>query len=121
MDLNDLLDIESNQDLLHQCPPPQKFKKSYDSICKFQLEWVEKLPWVEGVFNVDGILQNVQCRVCNTIDRKLLLFPPKWDTLMKHEGRRKVNKDLPQLGVKVGEWYTNKTSKHKKNQALYTT
>jgi hypothetical protein len=51
---------------------------------------------------------------------KPLLLTPKWDTFMKHEGRRKANKDLLQLGVKAGEWYTNKTYKHKKNPGLTT-
>jgi hypothetical protein len=54
------------------------------------------------------------CRVNNNIDTKPLLLAPKWDTFIKHEGRKKTNKDLPQLGVKAGKWYTNKTCKHKK-------
>jgi hypothetical protein len=28
-------------------------------------------------------------KVCNTIDKKSYLLAPKWDTLMKDEGRRK--------------------------------
>ncbi len=29
-------------------------------------------------------------KVCSTIDIKSYLLAPKWDTLMKHEGRRKA-------------------------------
>jgi hypothetical protein len=39
---------------------------------------------------------------------KPLLFTPKWDIVVKHEGRRKAEKDLLSLGVKVGKWYINK-------------
>jgi hypothetical protein len=39
---------------------------------------------------------------------------------MKHEGKRKAGKDLLQLGVKVGDWYTNKTYRHKKKTKPYT-
>ncbi len=94
VDLNDLQDTKSDPNLLHQCPSPQKFKKSYDHTCKFQFEWVAKLPWVEGVLVADGILHNVFCRVSSIIDKKPLLLAPKWDTLMKHEGRKKANEDL---------------------------
>ncbi len=48
VDLNDFPNTKLDLHLLYQCPPPQKFKKSYDRICKFQLEWATKLPWVEG-------------------------------------------------------------------------
>jgi hypothetical protein len=94
-DLSDLPYIKSNPSLLHQCPLPQKLKKSYDCTCKFQLEWATKFPWVERVLVVNGILHNFWCRVYNIISRKPLLLAPKWDTLMKHEGRRKAHKDLP--------------------------
>jgi hypothetical protein len=47
MNLSDLPYIELDPNLLHQCLPLQKLKKSYDCTCKFQLEWVAKLPWVE--------------------------------------------------------------------------
>jgi hypothetical protein len=91
---SDLPNIESDPNLLHQCPPPQKFKKSNDYTRKFQLEWATKLPWAKEVFVVNGILPNVQCKVYNTINMKPLLFVPKWDILVKHEGKRKSNKDL---------------------------
>jgi len=98
--LSDLLDIKSNPNLLHQCLPSQKFNKSYYCTCTFQLEWATKFPWVERVLVVNGILHNVWYRVYNTINRKPLLLAPKWDTLMKHEGKRKTDKDFPQLGVR---------------------
>jgi hypothetical protein len=59
VNLSDLPYIESDPNLLHQCPPFQKLKNSYDCTCKFQLECVAKLPWAERVFIVSGILHNV--------------------------------------------------------------
>ncbi len=101
VDLNDFPNTKLDLHLLYQCPPPQKFKKSYDRICKFQLEWATKLPWVEGVLATYDILHNVQYRVCSNINKHSLLFGHKWDILMKHEGKSKAKKDLPQLGVKA--------------------
>jgi hypothetical protein len=68
VDLSDFPDTKLNLDLLYQCPPFEKFKKYYDRMCKFQLEWATKLPWVEGVLPTYDILHNVQCRVCHNID-----------------------------------------------------
>jgi hypothetical protein len=47
------------------------------------------------------------------------LTQPKWDTLKKHEGRRKATRNMPAYNVKKGEWYMAKDSKHKKNMALF--
>ena len=44
---------------------------------------------------------------------------PKWDTLKKHEGRRKATRNMLAYNVKKGEWYMAKDSKHKKNMALF--
>jgi hypothetical protein len=71
-------------------PQPHKLKKSYDCTWKFQLEWAAKLPWVEGVLAINSVFHNVRCKVCNTIDKKPYLLAPKWDTLMKHEGKKKA-------------------------------
>jgi len=95
VDLSDFLHTKLDLDLLYQCPPPQKFKKSYDHTCKFQLELATKLPSIEGVLAIYDILHNVQCKICSTINEKSLLFGPKWDILMKHEGKSKTKKDLP--------------------------
>jgi hypothetical protein len=54
-------------------------------------------------------------------DRKPCLLAPKWDTLMKHEDKRKAKKDLPKLNVKKGELYNSLSCKHKHNQALFFT
>jgi hypothetical protein len=87
--LSDFPNTRSNLDLL-PFPPPRKLNKSYDHTWKFQLEWDVKLPWVEGVFATNGVFLNVKCKVCSTIDKKPYLLAPKWDTLMKHEGKRKA-------------------------------
>ncbi len=44
----------------------------------------------------NDILDNVICKVCNMINKKLVLVAPKGDTNENvHEGKRKVEKDMP--------------------------
>jgi hypothetical protein len=120
INLNDLPNIDSNPNLVPY-PPTERLKKSYDHTQKFHLKWVAKLSWVEGVLIDDGKLNMVKCKVHSTIDWKPCLLAPKWDTLMKHEGRWKAKKDFPKLKIMKGDWYNNKTYRHKKSQTLYST
>jgi hypothetical protein len=46
------------------------------------------------------VFHNVRCKVCSTIDRKPCLLAPKWDTLMKHENKKKAIKEFLKLNVK---------------------
>ena len=97
----------------------KKPKKNYDLTRKFQLEWACKLPWAEGILTNNGRLHMVKCTVCSTMEKSDRLMQPKWDTLKKHEGRRKATRNMPAYNVKKGEWYMAKDSKHKKNMALF--
>jgi hypothetical protein len=99
--------------------PKKKPKKNYDLTRKFQLEWACKLPWAEGILTNNGRLHMVKCTVYSTIEKSDRLMQPKWDTLKKHEGRRKATRNMPAYNVNKGEWYMAKDSKHKKNLALY--
>jgi hypothetical protein len=65
------------------------------------------------VLAIDGVLHNVRCKVYTIIDKKPCLLIPKWDILMKHEGKRKTNFFLLKLNVKKNEWYNIKSYKHK--------
>ena len=113
-----------------QSPPSKRGKKKsgnsrsktqtrYDRHRKFQTTQAAKLPWAEGIMATDGILHMVKCKVCSTIDRKLCVMAPKWDTLFKHDGKRTAKKDLPQFKVKAGEQYVATNCKHRKNLKLY--
>jgi hypothetical protein len=77
------------------------------------------LPWVEGILATYGVFHNVRCKVCSTINKKPCPLAPTWDTLMKHQGKKKVKKDFPELNINKRHWYNNKTCKHTKNQALF--
>lgn len=55
----------------------------------------------------------------STMEKSDRLMQPKWDTLKKHEGRRKATRNMLAYNVKKGEWYMAKDSKHKKNMALF--
>ncbi len=102
VNLSDFLNIESDLDLL-PCTSPYKLKKSYDHTQKFQLKWVIKLLRAKCVLATSGVFHNVTCKVYSNIDKKPLLLAPKWDTLMKHECKKKVEKDFPKLNVKKGD------------------
>jgi hypothetical protein len=77
-------------------------------------------PWGGRVLAIDGILHNVKCKVCNTIDKTPCILAPKWDKLMKHECRSKVEKDFSKLKIKKRDYYNNKTSILKKNQVFFS-
>ncbi len=102
INLNDLTNKNSDPNFVPYLPA-KRLKRSYDHTRKFQLEWVVKLSWGEGVLIDDGKFNMVNCKVCTTINRKPCLLAPKWDTLMKHEGRRKAKKDFPKLKIMKGD------------------
>jgi hypothetical protein len=76
-------------------------KKNYDKSRKFQALWAACLPWAELFMGADGLCQYVKCTICSIITRKQKILVPKWDTLQKHGGRRKVIRRMPG-GIKKG-------------------
>ena len=46
------------------------------------------------------MLHMVKCTVCSTMEKSDRLMQPKWDTLKKHEGRRKAIRIMPAYNVK---------------------
>jgi hypothetical protein len=80
-------------------------KKSYDSICKFQIEWAICMPWAKGLVFKGGFKNVVKCRMCSLIENKEKIIGCKWDMLPKQQGHRIVAKDMPKLGVKKGGEY----------------
>ena len=93
-------------------PSKKKPRTNYDITRKFQLEWVCKPPWAEGILTNNGRLCMVKCTICSTMEKSYKLMHPKWDTLKKHEGRRKAIRNMPTYNVKKVEWYMAKDSKH---------
>ena len=61
----------------------------------------------------------VKCLVCTTIEGRLRTLCCKRDNLNKHAGWCRADKDLPQLGVKKGELWRDKNSRHYKNEKLF--
>jgi hypothetical protein len=51
----------------------------------------------------DGCGKYKKFEICFEVEHKDKLFALKWDSLHKHVGRKKVEKNLK--GVKKGEWY----------------
>ena len=46
------------------------------------------------------------------------ILGPKWDTLMKHGGKRKATRDMPN-GPKKDKWYQDKNCRHVKNECIF--
>ena len=61
----------------------------------------------------------VKCLVCTKIEGRLRTLCCKRDNLNKHAGWCKADKDLPQMGVKKGEYWRDKNSRHYKNEKLF--
>jgi hypothetical protein len=87
-------------------------KKSYDNSIKFHAKWAIKLPWLEGLVVIDGIIQIMRCKVCSLIENKDKIVKCKWDILTKHVSYRIIIRDLLQLGVKKGGEYIAKDCAH---------
>ncbi len=94
-------------------------KTSYDSIGKFQTEWVAKMPWKKGIVSQDGSINLMKHKVYFLIKRKEKPMGCKWDTLTKHQGHPIAQWDMPNLGVKKRQKYTAKNCAHMKNYKLY--
>ncbi len=62
--------------------------KSYDSTRKFQIKWVARLPWAEGLMSDGRFIHIMTCRVCSLIEKIYKIIGYKWDTLTKHQGCR---------------------------------
>lgn len=100
-------------------PSAKRHKKNYNATRKFQIIWAVKLPWAEAVLGPDGVLQMVMCTVCTDHEKKPYILGPKWDTFVKHEGKRKAERYMPKHGVKKGEYYISKDCRHGKNMHLH--
>jgi hypothetical protein len=55
--------------------------------------------------------------VCTFVEGKEKLLTPKLDSLLKHQGRRKVKKSMSR--VDVGQFYFNKDFMHAKYEHAY--
>jgi len=111
-------EIKSDDNLQVIAPPCKKTEVNYDQTKWFQNEWAAKLVWAESIRGPDGTVQLIKCTVCSTFDRNPKILGPKWDTLQKHEGRRKAAFVMPQYKVRKGDWYVSKTCKHQINLRL---
>jgi hypothetical protein len=53
------------------------------------------------------------------VDGREKLLAPKWDTLCKHEGRRRAQANIALEGVKKGDIYFLKSCHHALNMAAF--
>ena len=99
-------------------PVHKKVKKSYEASRKFQDTWAARLPWAELHQGGDGLYDLVKCLVYTVIEGRDKILGPKWDTLMKHGGKRKATHDMPN-GPKKDKWYQDKNCRHVKNERIF--
>jgi hypothetical protein len=43
---------------------------------------------------LDGLLHNIKCKISSYVEGKDKLFAPKWDSLCKHIGHKKEEKNI---------------------------
>jgi hypothetical protein len=111
-------DCSDDELVLIHAAPKKKRKKSYESSRKFQDTWAARLPWAELYRGSDGLYESVKCLVCSTITDKPKILGPKWDTLIKHGGKRKAIKNMAGR-IKKGQWYIARNCKHLRFEQLY--
>ncbi len=86
---------------------------------KFQDSWATKLPWIEMNIGSDRLIHVVKCNIFLVIDGCDKILASKSDTLTKHNGRHKTNKDLKTFSTKKSSWFITKHYKHTKNNKWY--
>jgi hypothetical protein len=91
----------------------------YDGVWKFQDAWTTQLPWVELVFNEQGQVHYVRCRICTFDNDKEKWFTPKPNNLLKHEGCHKAKVSM--LGGWCQRFFIQKRYYTCKNERCYTT
>jgi hypothetical protein len=65
-----------------------------------------------------GSLHDVKCWICMKVERKDMLFTPKWYFLCKHESCMKVDKNI-KTNVQKRDWHYSKVYRHVKNYKLH--
>ncbi len=63
----------------------------------FKMFWSTKLPWAKLVAKSDGIVDQVWCKVCTTIESRERLLNAKLNSLYKHVGLKKAKIDTPRM------------------------
>ena len=86
---------------------------------RWQDSWAASFPWTEKHREEGEVVVAVKCLVCTKIEERLRTLCCKRDNLNKHAGWCKTDKDLPQMGVKKGEYWRDKNSRHYKNEKLF--
>ena len=82
----------------------KKDRSSNEATCRFQENWLAKLPWAECVKGEDGLYDFMRCLTYSKFEHKDKILKPKFDTLKKHGGKRKAKKAIPSKGIRVGQW-----------------
>ena len=97
----DEVDDQSDEDFVAGAAE-KVLKKNYDATRKFQDSWAARLPWVELICGIDGLIEYLKCIVCSQITGKPKILCSKWDTLAKHGGKRKATQNMAN-GIKKGQ------------------
>lgn len=97
-------------------------KRSYELNRSFKDSWAAKLPWAEPIIGANSQMTQVKCIYCSFADGWDRLLAPKLDSLWKHVGRRRAEKDMyegKELNVKFGDVFFLKDTAHIRNEIHY--
>ncbi|KAG0553568.1 hypothetical protein KC19_12G021500 [Ceratodon purpureus] len=86
---------------------------------KWQDSWAASFPWAEKHREEGEFVLAVKCVVCTRIEGRLRTLCCKRDNCNKHAGWYKATEDMPEQGVKCGEYWRDKNNRHYKNEKLF--
>jgi hypothetical protein len=95
--------------IVNHLATPQKTtskKHSYDFSQIFQVLCASKLSWIKLCVRIWWCVHTMKWEIWYDLKHKHKLLTPKWDSLQKYVGQRKVERPLK--GGKKGEWYISK-------------
>ena len=110
--------LDEETEVMAPLPNPVLRRRQYEASRRFQETWAARLPWAEMVVGGNGNICQVKCIICSTMMGRVKLLLPKWDTLTKHAGRRRADRDIPGVANR-GEYYYSRDCAHAKNAVLY--
>ncbi len=76
-----------------------------------------QFPWAQSILGPYGLVYQVKCVICFTIDRKDKFLSPKLDIFHKHVDHCRAM--VATSNVAVGNWYYSKDATHNKNERNY--
>jgi hypothetical protein len=98
-------------------PLEKKPWMSYEKTHVSQDTWAYCFPWAEAIVGEDGLVAQVQCKICDNVKGKPKLQTPKFDTFQKHVERHKAT--IFNSNIVIEEYFYYKDVAHANNERTY--